>query len=48
MGGPSICLICAYREHCVKKSKRGILMCPEFTRDLRIKEEVEEKKSREG
>ena len=48
MSQPSICLICAYREHCVKQSRRGVVVCPEFTKDLRIKEDVKEEKSSEG
>jgi len=42
---PSLCLICAWRENCIKKSKRDIFMCPDFTKDIRIKDEKKDEKN---
>ncbi len=34
---PSICLVCAWRENCVKKFSFTGQHCREFTRDLTLK-----------
>lgn len=34
---PSICLVCAWRENCVKKFSFTGQHCLEFTRDLTLK-----------
>ncbi|MGO9393544.1 MAG: hypothetical protein ACLP7A_02915 [Desulfobaccales bacterium] len=34
---PSICLVCAWRENCVKKYSFTGQHCLEFTRDLTLK-----------
>jgi len=40
----SLCPICAWREDCKKKFKRGAgIHCPDFSRDLKVKnKELEE------
>lgn len=38
---PTICVVCAWRKDCLKKFSMGKdikLRCPDFTRDLTIKE----------
>ena len=46
MGGEkNMCVICAWREHCQKKFSLPVgANCPDFTRDLTIKEKTEEVK----
>jgi hypothetical protein len=47
----TICNICAWREFCKKKysiSSKGILKCPDFTRDLILDEGKNKKDSKEG
>jgi hypothetical protein len=37
---PALCIICAWRENCQKKFLKGkdvTLRCPDFTKDLSIK-----------
>lgn len=43
---PSICVVCAWRETCVKKYSFTGQHCLEFTRDLTIKPRPEEEKSK--
>ena len=42
-----LCAVCAWREFCKKKytikAEPGSFRCPDFVRDLSIKEETEEK-----
>ncbi len=47
---PDICAVCAWRETCKKKfsiSGRD-MRCPDFVRDLTIKNEENENKEKEG
>ncbi len=38
-----LCVICAWRENCQKKFKiEGNVHCPDFVKDLTIKEEKDE------
>lgn len=42
----NICMICAWRQTCIKRfsiAQEGTLQCPDFTRDVTIKDEEEEK-----
>jgi hypothetical protein len=42
----NICMICAWRQTCIKRfsiTKDSKLHCPDFTRDVTIKDEEEEK-----
>jgi hypothetical protein len=42
--GKNICVICAWREHCQKRfSLPAEASCPDYTRDIRIKEKPETK-----
>jgi hypothetical protein len=36
-GEPSICVVCAWRENCVKKFSFTGQHCQEFTRDITLK-----------
>ncbi len=39
--GQSLCVVCAWRKDCVKKFQKGkgvTLQCPDFTRDVSIKD----------
>jgi len=52
MGEVKLCLVCAWREFCQKKfqiSRQSGKTCPDFTRDLSIKEDnnLEEKDKQE-
>ena len=38
---PSICLVCAWREDCVKRFSFTGQHCQEFTRDVRLKPKPE-------
>lgn len=44
--GRQHCVVCAWREHCAKKFcvADGGARCPDFTRDVTIKADPEEKK----
>jgi len=45
----NICVICAWREHCQKKfSLPAGGSCPDFTRDVRIREESEKEKGKDA
>jgi len=47
MSKNTICVVCAYRENCQKKfSAQGARNCPDFERDLSIKEVKEEKEQK--
>lgn len=47
MSKNTICVVCAYRENCQKKfSAQGARNCPDFERDLSIKEVTEEKEQK--
>ena len=43
-GDPHLCVVCAWRKDCVKKFKdsvelgQGKLKCPDYTRDVTIKD----------
>jgi hypothetical protein len=44
----NICMICAWRQTCIKRfsiAQDSKLRCPDFTRDVTIKEEEEEEKN---
>jgi hypothetical protein len=51
--GPSLCVICAWRENCQKKFLKGkeiTLRCTDFTKDISIKsmETPDDKKTGSG
>lgn len=47
-----LCAVCAWREFCTKKysikAEPGSFRCPDFVRDLTIKEDIEEKHEAEN
>jgi hypothetical protein len=45
---PSICVVCAWRETCVKKYSFSGQHCLEYTRDLTIKARPEEEAKKDG
>ncbi|MFP3868766.1 MAG: hypothetical protein ACLFUU_11500 [Desulfobacteraceae bacterium] len=46
--GPLICLTCAWRETCQKKFSFTGTYCPDYTRDVSVKEPVGEPKAAES